>query len=98
MAVRHRERPHWGVQFHPESVETEWGERLLRELLPAARRSRAATQAARRPPRRSPPRSRARAPRGGSSSSCATVRRPPDAETRVRGPLRRGAPNAFWLD
>ena len=29
MAVRHRERPHVGVQFHPESILTEHGERLV---------------------------------------------------------------------
>jgi anthranilate synthase/aminodeoxychorismate synthase-like glutamine amidotransferase len=33
MGVAHREKPLWGVQFHPESVLTEHGERLVRTFL-----------------------------------------------------------------
>ncbi|WP_051259267.1 glutamine amidotransferase-related protein [Schaalia suimastitidis] len=33
MAFRHRERPLWGVQFHPESILTEYGATILRNFL-----------------------------------------------------------------
>ncbi|XTZ13666.1 aminodeoxychorismate synthase component I [Micromonospora echinospora] len=45
MAVRHTTLPYWGIQFHPESALTEWGEALLknfRELV----RTRAASRSA----------------------------------------------------
>lgn len=33
MAVAHRTLPLWGVQFHPESIATEHGDRVLRNFL-----------------------------------------------------------------
>ena len=36
-AMRHREHPVWGVQFHPESVLTERGKDLLQNFLTLAR-------------------------------------------------------------
>jgi anthranilate synthase component II len=35
-AVRHRQHPVWGVQFHPESIASESGRDLLRNFLGAA--------------------------------------------------------------
>jgi para-aminobenzoate synthetase len=36
MAVRHRELPRWGVQFHPESICTEHGQQLLNNFVELA--------------------------------------------------------------
>lgn len=40
MAVRHRDRPVWGVQFHPEAVLTEHGHGLLANFLALGRGAR----------------------------------------------------------
>ena len=42
MAVRHRELPIHGVQFHPESIETKHGHQLLKNFLELTRQREAA--------------------------------------------------------
>jgi para-aminobenzoate synthetase len=99
MAVRHRERPHWGVQFHPESVQTEFGERLLENFCRLARARRAGAGRG-RPGRtvvRPLPRARTSEPRRRLEVVVRSVARPPDPETAfVR--LFGAEANAFWLD
>ena len=51
MAVEHRTAPVWGVQFHPESILTEGGYRLLGTWLEAAGMTGAAAAAGQRRPR-----------------------------------------------
>ncbi len=41
-AIRHREHPVWGVQFHPESILTQDGKRILSNFLGLARARRGA--------------------------------------------------------
>ncbi|MEM6852719.1 MAG: hypothetical protein AAF527_13390, partial [Pseudomonadota bacterium] len=39
MGLQHRSKPQFGVQFHPESIASEEGGRLLRAFLGFARQS-----------------------------------------------------------
>lgn len=48
MGMRHRQRPWWGVQFHPESVLSEGGEALIANFLRFCDRTAATAEAARK--------------------------------------------------
>lgn len=39
MALRHRELPQWGVQFHPESIASQYGREILRNFAELTRRT-----------------------------------------------------------
>jgi anthranilate/para-aminobenzoate synthase component II len=39
MAMKHRDHPTYGVQFHPESIGTEYGKRVLENFLRVVRAS-----------------------------------------------------------
>jgi para-aminobenzoate synthetase len=105
MAVRHRSRPHWGVQFHPESVATQWGALLVENFCrvtqaPAHRRpaSPVRVSPARATPATPVPRAAgSRAPRGRLELLVRSVRRPPDSESAFVA-LFGGERSAFWLD
>ncbi len=103
MALRHRERPLWGVQFHPESIASEGGHRILCNFVELAGRQRAVRAGsngagAARPARadRVEPASR---PHRGSRRLSVMWRKvgAVDAE-RAFVSLYADHPAAFWLD
>ena len=82
MGLRHREAPVWGVQFHPESISTEFGFELLtnfRDLAKKHGRWGASHRAA------------------AYEVQVATVRGVPDPETAY-AELFAGNAHSFWLD
>ncbi|MEA2220916.1 MAG: para-aminobenzoate synthetase, partial [Solirubrobacteraceae bacterium] len=97
MAIRARGRRAWGVQFHPESVGTEHGERLIANFLaltPAARARRPAPELRTTvvPGGRPRPRS------SGAVRAChRVVDVAPDAESAF-ATLFGDCEHAFWLD
>ena len=96
MATEHRKRPQWGVQFHPESICTEHGRRLLANFRDLTSQLGGAQD-------ESPP-ARARGPigRGGWRRTRFLLKakrldRLPDAEGAFAH-LYGDSESAFWLD
>jgi para-aminobenzoate synthetase len=103
MALRHRDLPRWGVQFHPESIASEFGRELVANFTELTRRAAAArVQADERPPAA---RVRADARPGADRSDPAGRLRvlstdlPEAVDTEALFlDLFADSPNSFWLD
>ncbi|MGF7120612.1 aminodeoxychorismate synthase component I [Rhodococcus sp. BE178] len=103
MAAKHRRHPLWGVQFHPESICTQYGRELMgnfRDLTPT-HSGRSSTRTASVSP---PPRADSGARSGGQSEAkpryvvhTRRVDRAVDPQD-VYGRLFADGPNSFWLD
>ena len=101
MGVEHRSRPMWGVQFHPESVATEFGQAIAENFYAMAGRQ-----------RRPRPRLDASAPSSASAAEPAPRSRRGEAGLRLRVRTLEGeaptehvyerlfasAEHSFWLD
>jgi para-aminobenzoate synthetase len=96
MALEHESRPIYGVQFHPESICTEWGARLFENF---ARLTRAASKRAVARPAAPPPAERPRpAPKAPRYKTFwAKLDLWPNALACFRE-LFAAKPTAYWLD
>ncbi len=98
MGIEHRSRPLWGVQFHPESVSTEHGHRLIENFYELAREHKPPRSSGSRRVETPSPRPRAR-PVGDSPLKLRmrTIEGAPSTEAVFQA-LFADAEYAFWLD
>jgi para-aminobenzoate synthetase len=98
MGIEHRRRPLWGVQFHPESIATEHGAKLVENFYALARqRKEPPLRATKRPENAS---RRARAAKAGLSGTelyMRTIPGEPSTEALFER-LFAAEEHAFWLD
>ncbi len=99
MGIEHRQRPMWGVQFHPESVATEYGARLVENFYDLARRQRSPRWRGAKRPLAPAPRAEERRARAGGESELRLRTLPGEPSTEALFERLFGdAEHAFWLD
>lgn len=97
MGIEHTARPMWGVQFHPESIATEHGHRLVENFYALARRRQPSRRRRGHTPLVPPRRCRARRSHSDVELDVRVIEGEPSAELlfeRLFGELD----HAFWLD
>jgi para-aminobenzoate synthetase len=102
MGIEHRHRPMWGVQFHPESISTEYGRTLIENFYALARHHRPLRSASARKLVKPPQTPAAPAVARSTNDSPMSLRMlsidgEPSTEV-VFGRLFGAADHAFWLD
>jgi para-aminobenzoate synthetase len=98
MGIEHSSRPMWGVQFHPESIATEYGHRLFENFYELASERRAPKRHRLHRPTVPPRRCRKRSARDSELSlTTRTVEGEPSTELLFER-LFGEAEHAFWLD
>ena len=103
MGLRHEDRPIWGIQFHPESICSDYGHRILanfRDLSHSFKQTHKRHSQPSSPPAKSAPRTPAepaahRHPKFQLRSRRLDIC--PDAQAVFAGSYSR-SPSAFWLD
>ncbi len=99
MGIEHLRRPMWGVQFHPESIATEHGARLVENFYSLARSRKKPRWRGAKRPREAPRRAqRRRASSGGETElRLRTIPGEPSTEALFER-LFADEEHAFWLD
>jgi para-aminobenzoate synthetase len=99
MGIEHRRRPMWGVQFHPESVATEHGARLVENFYSLARKLRSPRWRGAKRPLQARPRTVVRRARGSGEGELRLRSIPGEPATEpLFERLFGDAEHAFWLD
>jgi para-aminobenzoate synthetase len=101
MGIEHRRRPMWGVQFHPESIATEHGAKLVENFYKLARQRKEPPLRATKRPESTPPRAQAVKPAAaagpGSELRMRSIPGEPSTEALFER-LFEAEEHAFWLD
>jgi len=100
MGIEHRKRPMWGVQFHPESIATDHGARLVENFFELARERKGTPVRATKRPAGARPRN-APATSKPSSSDARLLLRSIAGEAPTEALFERlfaAEEHAFWLD